>query len=119
MDKQGTFVGCKTNPRGLWYAVDHATNTVLAYVFGRRQDHVLTALKALLSGFDIRRYDTDDRGAYERHLNPEQHGVSKRNTQKIERKNLNVRTWIKCLSTSNNLFFQARGDARYDHRIAD
>ena len=50
MDKQGAFVGRKTNPHGLWYAVDHATNTVLAYVFGRRKDHVLTALKALLSG---------------------------------------------------------------------
>ena len=54
-DEQWSFVGRKANPRWLWYAVDYATNTVLAYVFGRRQDHVLTALKALLSAFDIRR----------------------------------------------------------------
>ncbi|MCB1815678.1 MAG: hypothetical protein KDK04_28750 [Candidatus Competibacteraceae bacterium] len=40
----------------------------------------------------MRRYYTDDWGAYERHLNPEQHRVGKRNTQKIERKNLNFRT---------------------------
>ena len=40
--------------------MDYATNTVLAYVFGRRQDHVLTALKALLSASDIRRYYTND-----------------------------------------------------------
>lgn len=28
----------KSNQRWLWYAVDHATNTVLAYVFGKRTD---------------------------------------------------------------------------------
>ena len=60
MDEQWSFVGRKANPRGLWYAVDHATNTVLAYVFGRRKDHVLMALKALLSASDIRRYYTND-----------------------------------------------------------
>ena len=98
MDEQWSFVGRKANPRGLWYAVDHATNTVLAYVFGRRKDHVLTELKALLSAFDIRCYYTDDWGAYERHLDPEQHRVGKRNTQKIERKNLNFRIWIKRLA---------------------
>ena len=55
MDEQWSFVGRKANPRGLLYAVDHATN-----VFGRRKDHVLTALKALLSASDIRRYYTND-----------------------------------------------------------
>ena len=65
---------------------------------------MLTALKALLSGFDIRRYYTDDWGAYERHLDPEQHRVGKRNTQKIERKNLTVRTWIKRLARKTICF---------------
>lgn len=88
----------KANPRWLWYAVDHATNTVLAYMFGRRKDHVFTELKARLSAFDIGRYYTDDWGAYERHLDPKQHCVGKPNTQKIERKNLNFRTWIKRLA---------------------
>ncbi|MEA2082917.1 MAG: IS1 family transposase, partial [Thermodesulfobacteriota bacterium] len=37
-------------------------------------------------------------GAYERHLETEKHKVGKRNTQKIERKNLNFRTWIKRLT---------------------
>jgi IS1 family transposase len=35
--------------------------------------------------------------AYERHLDPDKHEVGKQNTQKIERKNLNFRTWIKRL----------------------
>lgn len=38
MDEQWSFVGNKSNQRWLWHAVDHATNTVPAYVFGKRKD---------------------------------------------------------------------------------
>jgi insertion element IS1 protein InsB len=71
---------------------------VLAYVFGRRKDAVLKELKTLLEPLNISRYYTDDWGAYERHLDSEKHEVGKRNTQKIERKNLNLRTWVKRLA---------------------
>ena len=40
MDEQWSFVSNKSNQRWLWYAVDHATNTVLAYVFDKRKDEV-------------------------------------------------------------------------------
>ncbi len=43
-------------------------------------------------------------GAYERHLDSSQHDVGKRNTQKIERKNLNFRTWIKRLTRKTICF---------------
>jgi IS1 family transposase len=43
------------------------------------------------------RYYTDGWGTYERHLDVDKHQVGKQNTQKIERKNLNWRTWIKRL----------------------
>lgn len=82
MDEQWSVVGHKDNPRWLWYAVDHATNTVLAYVFGRRQDTVFNQLRALLKPFAIRHYYTDDWGAYQRHLDSAQHSIGKRNTQK-------------------------------------
>jgi insertion element IS1 protein InsB len=36
-------------------------------------------------------------GAYTRHLDPEEHTVGKRHTQKIERKHLTLRTRIKRL----------------------
>lgn len=98
VDEQWSFVGKKSNQRWLWHAVDHATNTVIAYVFGKRKDTVFQKLKSLLSPFNIGRYYTDDWGAYERHLNAEEHEIGKRNTQKIERKNLNFRTWIKRLT---------------------
>jgi IS1 family transposase len=35
-------VGKKSNQRWLWHAVDHATNTVIAYVFGQVNEVALT-----------------------------------------------------------------------------
>ena len=104
LDEQWSFVGNKSNQRWLWYAVDHATNTVLAYTFGKRRDTVFQDLKALLAPLNISRYFTDDWGAYGRHLDAGRHEVGKRNTQKIERKNLNFRTWIKRLARQSICF---------------
>jgi insertion element IS1 protein InsB len=44
------------------YAVEHSTNTILAYVFGKRKDVVFKELQALLKPFNIKRYYTDDWG---------------------------------------------------------
>jgi len=104
LDEQWSYVGNKSNQRWLWYAVDHNTNTILAYVLGRRKDIVFEELKALLEPFGISRYYTDDWGAYERHLDKNKHEVGKKNTQKIERKNLNLRTWIKRLTRKTICF---------------
>jgi len=97
MDEMWSFVGRKSNPRWLWHAIDHRTGAVLAYVFGRRQDEVFLKLKALLDPFGLTHFYTDKWGAYTRHLDPEQHTVGKRGTQKIERKHLTLRTRIKRL----------------------
>ena len=43
-------------------------------------------------------------GAYQRHLDTDKHEIGKRNTQKIERKNLNFRTWIKRLTRKTICF---------------
>jgi insertion element IS1 protein InsB len=104
MDEQWSYVGNKANQRWLWYAVDHLTNTVLAYVFGKRKDDVFKQLKTLLAPFNITRFYTDDWGAYERHLEADKHEIGKCNTQKIERKNLNFRTWIKRLTRKTICF---------------
>ena len=32
LDEQWSFVGKKSNQRWIWYAVDHSTNRILAYV---------------------------------------------------------------------------------------
>jgi insertion element IS1 protein InsB len=97
LDEMWSDVRSKAHPRGLWHAIDHHSGTVLAYVFGRRQDTVFVQLKSLLEPFGITRFYTDGWGAYERHLDAEQHEVGKANTQKIESKHINLRTRIKRL----------------------
>ena len=97
MDEMWSFVGHKGNPRWLWHAIDHGTGKVLAYVFGRRKDDVFLQLKGLLEPFGLTRYYTDYWGAYTRHLDPDMHSPGKRNTQKIERKHLTLRTRMKRL----------------------
>ncbi len=85
---------------------------MLAYVFGRRKDEVFLKLKELLEPFGIREYYTDGWQAYERHLPPESHEVGKRNTQKIERKHLRLRTRIKRLARKTICFSLVRANAR-------
>jgi insertion element IS1 protein InsB len=97
LDEMWSYVRSKANPRWLWHTIDHHTGQVLAYLFGRRKDTVLLALKALLEPFGITLYFTDGWGAYERHVEAEQHTVGKENTQKIESKHINLRTRIKRL----------------------
>ena len=104
VDEQWSFVGKKSKQRWLWYAIDHDTGALLAYFFGRRKDKVFRKLKELLKPFGIRRCYTDDWGAYKRNLNEDEHEIGKRNTQKIERKNLNFRTWIKRLARKTICF---------------
>lgn len=104
VDEMWSYVGSKANPRWLWHAIDHYSGKVLAYVFGRRKDAVFLELKGLLEPFGIQRFYTDDWGAYERHLAPEQHVVGKRHTQRIERKHLTLRTRIKRLARQTICF---------------
>ena len=77
---------------------------MLGYVFGRRKDEVFLKLKGLLEPFGITRYYTDSWGAYTRHLDVDAHQPGKRNTQKIERKHLTLRTRIKRLARKTICF---------------
>jgi insertion element IS1 protein InsB len=51
-------------------------------------------LQELLKPFGITKFCTDGWGAYEWHLDAEQHYVGKENTQKIESKHSNLQTRI-------------------------
>lgn len=75
----------------------HHTGSVLAYVCGPREDETFLKLKELLAPFGITHFYTDGWGAYRRHLDPAQHTVGKRHTQKIERKHTTLRARIKRL----------------------
>lgn len=94
----------KQKPRWLWHAIDQRSGKVLAYVCRRRKDDVFLKLKAMLAPFEITRYFTDYYGAYTRHLDADEHIPGKRNTQKIERKHLTLRTRIKRLTRKTICF---------------
>jgi len=99
-----SFVHSKKQQRWLWHAIDHDSGVVLAYVLAEHQDDAFIRLKALLEPFGIMQFYTDGWGAYERHLDPSLHTVGKRNTQKIERKHLTLRTRIKRLARKTICF---------------
>ena len=104
VDEMWSYVGKKKAPRWLWHAIDHYTGAVLAYVFGRRKDVVLQELKLLLEPFGIEHFYTDHWGAYARRLEPKRHCPGKRQTQRIERKHLTLRTRIKRLARKTICF---------------
>ena len=62
-----------------------------------KASNVIGAARARSVGGHFTRFYTDGWGAYERHLDPEQHTVGKQHTQKIESKHINLRTRIKRL----------------------
>jgi len=84
-----------------WYAIDHNTREILAFVFGKRElkgkNEAFFELKTLLEPFGITTFFTDGLSTYERNLAGFKHIISKKNTQCIERKNLTLRTRIKRL----------------------
>ena len=104
LDELWSYVGSKLNPRWLWHAIDHKSGQTLAYIFGRRKDQVFLKLKRLLKPFGIKRFYTDDLGAYHRHIPPEQLITGKQYTHKIEEKHTNLRTRIKRLARKTICF---------------
>ncbi|MEP0892522.1 IS1 family transposase [Leptolyngbya sp. FACHB-16] len=52
----------------MWYAIDHRTGEILAYVLAPHVDVALKELMALLAPFGIHRFYTDGWGAYARIL---------------------------------------------------
>ena len=94
----------KNNKDGYAPAIDHASGRALAYVLAPHQDQALVKLVNLLKPFGIKRFFIDAWGAYERILDPDTHLIGKRNTQKIERKHLTLRTRIKRLARKTICF---------------
>jgi IS1 family transposase len=87
---KGFQAGSFDYPLGSQFHHGHVSSSVLAYVFGRRQDDVFLRLKALLEPFGITRYYTDGWGTYERHVDAKKHTVGKEHMQRIESKHLVV-----------------------------
>jgi len=93
MDEMWSFVHDKSQQYWLWWAIDHNTGTPLAFCFGTREHKNLENLKELVEDFNITTVFTDGNPAYQELITECNLVVSKRETQKIERKHLSLRTW--------------------------
>ena len=97
MDEMWSFYHDKKHQVWLWWAIDHKTNTPLAFVFGTREYKYLDELLSLLSSYQIKKIYTDNNFAYSSRISEDILVVGKKNTQKIERDHLTLRTRIKRL----------------------
>lgn len=93
MDEMWSFFHDKSQQCWLWWAIDHKTGEPLAFCFGTREHKNLDRLLDLLSAFQIDTVYVDGNYAYEAKLPRENVKSGKKNTQKIERKHLSLRTW--------------------------
>ena len=92
MDEMWSFVKDKSQQCWLWWAIDHATGEPLAFCLGTREHKYLDELLEQLSAFQINTVYVDRNYAYEARI-PDEVIPGKRNTQRIERKHLSLRTW--------------------------
>ena len=97
MDEMWSYYHDKSHQVWLWWAVDHATNTPLAFTFGTREHKYLDELLALLRPFPIGAVYADGNFAYQSRLSADILFTGKKNTQQIERDHLTLRTRIKRL----------------------
>ena len=93
MDEMWSFYGDKGHQIWLWWAIDHDTGEVIAYWFGTREHKQLDKLKELLEPLEIGNVYTDGNYAYFERFRKDVLVITKKNTQKIERKHLSLRTW--------------------------
>ena len=91
MDEMWSFYHDKERQIWLWWAIDHNTGEVIAFWFGTREHKNLDELKKLLESLSIGYVYTEGNFAYSKRF--PNVIVTKKNTQKIERKHLSVRTW--------------------------
>ncbi|WP_447883587.1 IS1 family transposase [Serratia fonticola] len=104
LDEQSSFVDNKAHQRWLWYAYNTKSGGILAYTFGPRTDETCRELLALLTPFNIGMITRDDWGSYRREVPKDKHLTGRIFTQRIERNNLTLRTYIKRLACKTICF---------------
>lgn len=113
IDEFWSWVGHRENgKRWVWYAYCGNSGKILAFQIGKRNDASCKKLMQKMAHLDIKHYYTDNWKSYKKYIPPEKHTISKKNTQKIERQNLNFRTHIKrlcrktiCFSKKDDMHF--------------
>ena len=108
MDEMWSYYHDKSHQVWLWWAVDHETNVPLAYTFGTREHKYLDELLGLLEPFSIGTVYADNHYAYQEKLSPDMLVSGKKNTQRIERDHLTLRTRIKRLCRKTICFSKSK-----------
>ena len=108
MDEMWSFYHDKSHQIWLWWAVDHEANVPLAYTFGTREHKYLDELLALLEPYSIGIVYADNNYAYQDRISSDKLVSGKKNTQKIERDHLTLRTRIKRLCRKTICFSKSK-----------
>ena len=108
MDEMWSYYHDKKHQVWLWWAVEHKTNTPLAYLFGTREHKYPDELLKLLSPFNIVKVYADNNFAYSNKISSDKLVTGKRNTQQIERNHLTLRTRIKRLARKTICFSKSK-----------
>jgi insertion element IS1 protein InsB len=93
MDEMRSFYHDKKHQIWLWRAIGHETGEAIAFWFGAREQGNLDKLLELLKPLAIEKAYADGNYAYYKRFSPEVLTVTKKNTQKRERKHLSLRAW--------------------------
>ena len=115
MDEMWSFYHDKKHQIWLWWAVEHETNIPLAYTFGTREHKYLDKLLDLLKPFPIRTVYADNNFAYENKIKDKVLIRGKKNTQKIERNHLTLRTRLKRLARKTICFSKDKDIQRINY----
>ncbi len=86
-----SFYHDKAHQIWLWWAVEHTTNTPVAFTFGTREHKYLDELLKLLKPFNIKKVYSDNNFASHKKIDSDILETGKKNTQKIERNHLTLR----------------------------
>ena len=108
IDEMWSYYHDKSHQVWLWWAVEHETNVPLAYTFGTRKHKYLDELLSLLAPFSIGTVYADNNYAYQEKIPPDRLVSGKKNTQKIERDHLTLRTRVKRLCRKTICFSKRR-----------
>ena len=117
MDEMWSFYHDKKHQIWLWWAVEHETNIPLAYTFGTREHKYLDKLLDLLKPFPIRTVYADNNFAYENKIKDKVLIRGKKNTQKIERNHLTLRTRLKRLARKTICFSKDKDIQRINYTV--
>jgi insertion element IS1 protein InsB len=108
VDELHTFIGNKGNQYWIAYSLNRETGKVLDFVVGRRTKRTLRTLIHTLLLSDVGKNNTDRLNIYRSLIPASLHDYRKYGTNRIERKNLSLRTDIKRLNRRTICFSRSR-----------